>query len=178
MYRLLNYNETIPDVKLNIKNRYKQLTKPLIRLFQNTESVNDIIKSLSKYLIEKNQEKIDSIDSAILTFIINLVSKYGETLYNDQIWQELKIKYPDGEIQEKPYSWYIEGYGSVSKNSITKTCETKFGAKPYRDSEKGRGLIFNQKILNKLIVNYSIIEGIKIIKEEREEKKRLYSSKF
>ena len=79
----------------------------------------------------------------------------------------------------KPYSWYIEGYGSVSKNSITKICETKFGAKPYRDSEKGRGLIFNQKILNKLIVNYSIIEGIKIIKEERErEKRRLYSSKF
>ena len=107
MYRLLNYNETIPDVKLNIKNRYKQLTKPLIRLFQNTESVNDIIKSLSKYLIEKNQEKIDSIDSAILTFIINLVSKYGETLYNDQMWKELKIKYPDGEIQDKPYSWYI-----------------------------------------------------------------------
>ena len=107
MYRLLNYNETIPDVKLNIKNRYKQLTKPLIRLFQNTESVNDIIKSLSKYLIEKNQEKIDSMDSAILTFIINLVSKYGETLYNDQMWKELKIKYPNGEIQDKPYSWYI-----------------------------------------------------------------------
>ena len=37
MYRLLHHNETIPDVKLNIKNRYKQLTKPLIRLFQNSE---------------------------------------------------------------------------------------------------------------------------------------------
>jgi hypothetical protein len=172
MYRLLNYNETIPDVKLNIKNRYKQLTKPLIRLFQNAESVNDIIKSLSKYLIEKNQEKIDSIDSAILTFSINLVSKYGETLYNDQIWKELKIKYPDGEIPDKLYSWYLEGYGSVSKNSITKICETKFGAKPYRDSEKGRGLIFNQKILNKLIVNYSIIEEIKVIKKEMKETKK------
>ena len=170
MYRLLHYNETIPDVKLNIKNRYKQLTKPLIRLFQYTESVNDIIKSLSKYLIEKNQEKIDSMDSAILTFIINLVSKHGETLYNDQIWQELKIKYPNGEIQEKPYSWYIEGYGSISKNSITKVCETKFGAKPHRGNERGRGLIFNQKILNKLIVNYSIIEGIKVIKEEEKKK--------
>ena len=66
----------------------------------------------------------------------------------------------------------LEGYGSISKNSITKICETKFGAKPYRDSEKGRGLIFNQKILNKLIVNYSIIEGIKIIKEEREKRKK------
>jgi len=169
MYRLIHHNETIPDVKLNIKNRYKQLTKPLIRLFQNTESVNDIVKSLSKYVIEKNQEKIDSLDSAILTFIINLVSKYGETLYNDQIWNELKIKYPDGGISDKPYSWYLEGYGSTSKNSITKICETKFGAKPYRDSEKGRGLIFNQKTLNKLIVNYSIIEEIKVIKEEIKE---------
>jgi hypothetical protein len=169
MYRLLHHNETIADVKLNIKNRYKQLTKPLIRLFQNTESVNDIVKSLSKYMIEKNQEKIDSLDSAILTFIINLVSKYGETLYNDQIWNELKIKYLDGEIPDKPYSWYLEGYGSISKNSITKICETKFGAKPYRDSEKGRGLIFNQKTLTKLIVNYSIIEEIKVIKGEKKE---------
>ncbi|HSF51250.1 MAG TPA: hypothetical protein VLA74_10860 [Nitrososphaeraceae archaeon] len=169
MYRLLHHNETIPDVKLNIKNRYKQLTKPLIRLFQNTESVNDIIKSLSKYLIEKNQEKIDSLDSAILTFIINLVSKYGEILCNDQIWQDLKEKYRDGEMPDKPYSWYLEGYGSISKNNITKICETKFGAKPYRDSEKGRGLIFNQKTLNKLIVNYSIIDEIKIIKEEKKD---------
>ena len=151
MYRLLHYNETIPDIKLNIKNRYKQLTKPVIRLFQNTESVDEITKSLSKYLIEKNQEKIDSMDSAILTFIINLVSKHGETLYNDQIWNELKIKYPNGEIKEKPYSWYIEGYGSISKSRITKICETKFGAKQYRDRVKGRGLIFNQKKLNKLV---------------------------
>jgi hypothetical protein len=166
MYKLLHYNDTIPDIKLNIKNRYKQLTKPLIRLFKNTESLNDILKSLSKYLIEKNQEKIDSMDSAILTFIINLVSEYGETLYNDQIWDELKEKYPNGKIEEKPYSWYLEGYGSVSKNSITKTCETKFGAKLHRDPVKGRGLMFNQKTLNKLVENYSIITGIQIIKEE------------
>jgi hypothetical protein len=167
MYRLLHHNETIPDIKLNIKNRYKQLTKPVIRLFQNTESLDEITSSLSKYLIEKNQEKIDSMDSAILTFIVNLVSQYGETLYNDQIWNDLKEKYPNGEIKDKPYSWYLEGYGSVSKNSITKTCETKFGAKPHRDPVNGRGLIFNQKTLNKLVVNYSIIEGIQIIKEKK-----------
>ena len=159
MYRLLHHNEIIPNITLNIKNRYKQLTKPVIRLFQNSESVKEITSSLSKYLIEKNQEKLDSMDSAILTFIINLVSEHGETLYNDQIWNELKKEYPNGEIKEKLYSWYMEGYGSISKNSITKTCETKFGAKPYRDREKGRGLIFNQKTLNKLVTNYSIIEG-------------------
>ena len=165
MYRLLHHNEIIPNITLNIKNRYKQLTKPVIRLFQNSESVKEITSSLSKYLIEKNQEKLDSMDSAILTFILNLVSEHGETLYNDQIWNELKKEYPNGEIKEKLYSWYMEEYGSISKNSITKTCETKFGAKPYRDREKGRGLIFNQKTLNKLVTNYSIIEGIQIIRD-------------
>jgi hypothetical protein len=45
-YRLLHHNDAIPNVKLNLKNRYKQLTKPLIRLFQNSESLDKIIKSL------------------------------------------------------------------------------------------------------------------------------------
>ena len=166
MYRLLHFNDTIPDIKLNIKNRYKQLTKPVIRLFQKSESLTEITKSLSKYLIEKNQEKLDSMDSAILTLIINLVSEHGESLYNDQIWDELKTKYPNGEIKEKPYSWYMEGYGRISKNGITKTCETKFGAKLHKDPVKGRGLKFNQDKLNKAAINYSIIEGIKIIKEQ------------
>jgi hypothetical protein len=170
MYRLLHHTDIIPNVKLNIKNRYKQLTKPLIRLFQNTESVEDIKKSLSKYLIEKNQEKVDSLDFAILTLIINLVAKHGPTLYNDQIWQELKVQYPSGEIREKPYSWFVEGYGSISKTNITKICDTKFGAKQYKDREKGRGLIFKQEILNRLAENYSLIDGgIKIIKDKDDE---------
>ena len=78
--------------KLNIKNRYKQLTKPLIRLFQNTNAVNEIIKSLSKYLIEKNQKKIDSFDSSLLTLVIDLVAENGTILYNERIWEELKTK--------------------------------------------------------------------------------------
>jgi hypothetical protein len=166
MYRLLHYDKIIPDIKLNIKNRYKQLTKPVIRLFQNTETaLKEITNSLSKYLIEKNQEKMDSMDAAILTFIINLVSENSETLYNDQIWNELKKEYPNGEIEDKKYSWYLEGYGSISKQKITDICETKFGAKQCRDRDKGRGLVFNQNTLNKLSVNYSIIDGIKIIRD-------------
>ena len=35
--RLLHFNEKIPDIKLNIKGREKQLFKPVPRVFQNTE---------------------------------------------------------------------------------------------------------------------------------------------
>lgn len=163
MFRLLHHTDSFPDIKLNIKNRYKQLTKPLLRLFQKTQVVNEIIESLSKYLVEKNEEKIDSFESMLLSVVIDLVAKFDLILYNDQIWDEIKNRYPKGEIQGKSHSWFIEGYGSISKTKITNICETKFGAKQHRDKENGRGLIFSQEKLNKLSVNYSAIEGIKIL---------------
>ena len=49
----------------------------MVRLFQNTESLDIIIKSLSKYVIEKNEEKIKSLNSSLLFLIIDLVSEYG-----------------------------------------------------------------------------------------------------
>jgi hypothetical protein len=36
-YRLLHFHEKIPDIHLNIKGREKQLFKPVIRVFQDTE---------------------------------------------------------------------------------------------------------------------------------------------
>ncbi len=169
MYRLLHNDYTIPNVKLNIKNRYKQLTKPLIRLFQNTKSLELIITSLSKYVIEKNQEKIDSLDSAMLFLVIDLVNQYGSTIYNDQIWEKVNEKIPGAEIAGKPYSYFSQEYGTISKTKITNICENKLQGKQYKDKENGRGFIFNQKTLNKLSTNYSIIEGIKIIKQAEED---------
>ena len=91
---------------------------------------------------------------------------------NEKIWEELKKQYPNGKIEDKPYSWFIEGYGSVSKQKISDIFETKFGAKKQRDKENGRGLTFNKDTLNKLLANYSIIDEIKIIKEEEPDHKK------
>jgi len=52
IFKLLNLNSPIPDIKLNIKNRDKQLCKPL---FQDSKCVNEIAASLSKMLVEKRQ---------------------------------------------------------------------------------------------------------------------------
>lgn len=162
IYRLLHYNDSFPDLKLNIKNRYKQLTKPLIRLFQNTESLNKIIKSLSKYLIEKNEKKINSLDSVLLTLIVDLVAKYGNVLYNEQIWQKIIERF-DGHVNEyKPYTCLTEEFGIISKYKITNICETKFGAKPYKDRSQ-RGLKFDSQQLTNLLENYTKIDEIKII---------------
>jgi hypothetical protein len=146
MYRLLYHNDPMPDVKLNIKNRYKQLTKPLIRLVQNSESLDEIIKSLSKYLIEKNEEKINSLDCGLLFLIIDLVAIHGTILYNDQIWEAIKNKFPGTEIADKPYSYFSQEYGTISKSKVKSICESKFDAKEHKDEKRGRGLLINCSI--------------------------------
>jgi len=47
VYRILHYKDQIPDIELSIKNRDKQLCKPLIRLFNNTKAQEEIVASLS-----------------------------------------------------------------------------------------------------------------------------------
>jgi chromosome segregation ATPase len=41
-YRLVHYNDKIPNIKLNITNREKQLFKPLLRVFQNTDTQSEL----------------------------------------------------------------------------------------------------------------------------------------
>ncbi len=69
----------------------------MILLFQNTESLGEIKKSLSKYIIEKNEEKIiDSLDSELLDLVRELVKETDAMsdgkvkLFNDQIWKKIQ----------------------------------------------------------------------------------------
>lgn len=63
---MIHYDDKIPDVQLSIRNRDKQLSKPLIRLFSNTKAIKDIITTLSKFLSEKNDKKLNSLDTSFL----------------------------------------------------------------------------------------------------------------
>jgi hypothetical protein len=56
IYRLLHHNHSYPDLKLTVTNRDKQLSKPLIRLFQNTKVVDEIIESIILFSRKERKE--------------------------------------------------------------------------------------------------------------------------
>jgi hypothetical protein len=164
VYRLLHHEHSFPDVKLSIKNRDKQLTKPLIRLFQNTKVINEILDSLSKYLVEKKEKKVDSFDARLFAIVVELVSRIGSSIPNEKLWEEILKQIPGTSLPNKPQSYDSEEFGPISKTKISSICEDKFGAKKGHDGQQ-RILRFNKEVLSKLSINYSSFEKIEILND-------------
>jgi hypothetical protein len=165
VYRLLHYTDLILDVELNIKNRDKQLCKPLIRLFQNSKAVNEILESASKLLLEKKERKANTIDARLYSIILDLVADHSSlTLSSGLIWNKVKDEIEGSEIPNRPLSYQTTEYGAISQKRIVAILEDRFGADRKRDSDgKQRILVFNQDKLNKLFANYSVTDKIEII---------------
>lgn len=165
-YRILTYNKVIPDIRLSIRNREKQLSKPLLRLFQNSNVINQVNKSLVRFIVEKKNKKLNSLDSFLYSLLMDRCDHSNNleiyiTLPNETLWNVVS-SLQGSTIPGKPHSYQTDEFGTVSKTQITKICEDKFGAKKGHDG-KQRCLIFNKVILERLKDNYSPIGKVEII---------------
>lgn len=67
-YRLLHFHDNIPDIKLNIKRREKQLFKPVLRIFQNTKTLTELLPVISNYVVQKREALGLGIQDAAFIF--------------------------------------------------------------------------------------------------------------
>lgn len=188
-WRLVNYYEPIQDVKLNIKNRISELTKPLIRLFQNAPiALEKILNSLSQFMAERSEVKQDSFESKLHQTIEYLVKERNKILESDKPLEDCKTlgkttftnesirnilrEVTEGEeIEDKKDCFYssLEGIGLVSQTRITKILKSKFKVKTpsIRLSDKTyRCVQFEEKYLDRIKSNYNTPSKIEIIKDQ------------
>ena len=107
VFRLLHHTHSFPDVKLSIRNIDKQLSKPLIRLFQNTKVIHKKIISLSKYC-RKERKKIDSFDARLFAIVVESVARIGSSIPNEKLWEKILEKIPGKPIHNKPQSMIVK----------------------------------------------------------------------
>jgi hypothetical protein len=153
---MIHYDDQIPYVQLSIKNRDKQLCKPIIRLFKNTKAIDEIVTSLSRFLSEKKNKKLNSFDSYLYSILADLVKDENTVISNEEIWN-MACSIPGGQNEYKPQSYQTDEFGMISKTMITRICEDKFGARKEHDDER-RSLVFNKTVIEKLKDNYSPIK--------------------
>lgn len=194
-WRLLHYNDPIPDVDLNVKNRTAELTKPLIKLFQNSPiALEKILDSLSKFMIERNEIKKNSFESKLYEVIDELKKereqrfKEGKETDEDKALREYDTAFTNPALLEKTIDvmdckvtetpnvyWSSEVSCKISQTKITSVSKSKFKAKPFAkklpdrdnpDKDKTvRCLEYEEKYLNRIKSTYEMPDKIEIITE-------------
>ena len=151
VYRLIHFKDTIPDLDIGVEGRDKELVKHLIQLFYGSNSLNQIIDSLQKFLNLKNRKKETSIDYVLLLPIISsLIKENGPRILFKTFWNSLKETIPGKEDEKRPNEYHTEDYGTIYRSTITGLLSDTLGAITEHKRD-GNILIFNPEVIEKLL---------------------------
>jgi hypothetical protein len=106
VYRLIHFKDEIPDIDIGVEGREKELSKPIIQLFYNTQAQNEVEATLQYFLNLRTEKKEITLEPILHTVVTNLVNRYGNELYVKTIWDELRASIPDGYYDDKKPNEY------------------------------------------------------------------------
>jgi hypothetical protein len=163
IYRLLHFNQKIPDLKLNIQNREKQLFKPVLRVFQNTQTFNELLPAISKYVNQKRQSNADTLHAWLYRLVRDLI-KAQDTyeLESGLIWNVIKDTLEGKDIPYKPQSYDSVEFSVISQKGTVETLVQVFGAQRSRD-KASRKLIFDASKLDRLSKVYDLSVDVQVM---------------
>jgi len=177
---MVHYNDTIPDIKLNVIHRNEELTKPLLRLFSYRndapKALEKIRLALSKFVLGRNESKKNSIESKLYEAVKKLQEGRDSkllpeekelepyTFFNEDIFAQVKALMDGKPIPGKDQSFYSTEYGAVSHKQITGLYKSKLKAESFRQAGSGkRGLQFKKEWLDRLKLQYEVPNEIEIV---------------
>jgi hypothetical protein len=174
-YRLEHRNDKIPNVKVNLKNREKQLFKPLLRLFYGTEAMDEVQRTLSKYVNERRKAKLSGINAFLIQLVQDMLQ---EASYNDltisqtgiyevptnDIWTKVKTRTDATTIPGHPLTCETTQFGPISHKRVIEILENVFKAE-VKTSNSTRIVRFDKKVLDDVFKSYATDE-VKILVSE------------
>jgi hypothetical protein len=161
--RLLHYKDRIPNIKLNIRNREKQLFKPVLRVFYGTKTFNILLPVISNFVTQKRQAKVDSYHSFLFQLIKKMIIQHNSAiLQSKDIWEAFKEEVDWKPVPNKPQSIDTVEFGEKSQKELNQTLQDVFGAKPPKRHGKARSLAFDTYILDKMSRVYDVDVDIQV----------------
>lgn len=153
MFRMVNHDQRLPDIKLSIRNREKQLCKPLLRLFQSSSCRYEIDRALQDLLAARRQTKGDTLEGKLFEIAVRLTREFGLVIRNETFWERVKESIEGEEITNRKLSYNTVDHGILSFRKVNAILEEKFGAKKGHDG-KDRVIRFSSENLERLRLVY------------------------
>jgi hypothetical protein len=117
--RLLHYKDTIPNIKLNLRNQ-TQLFKPLLRVFYGTKTFSEQLPVISNFVTQKRQAKVDSYNAFQLVKSI-IIDQKTAVLQSRDILEAFKEKVDWKPIPNRPQSIDTVEFGEKSQKELNQT---------------------------------------------------------
>lgn len=170
-YRLLHYNEKILDIKLNIKGREKQLFKPVLRIFQNSETLKDLLPVISNYVKQKREANDSTFNAFLYKAIVEIIKEIKTSVVpSSVIWHYIMENLEATEIPGRNLSCETTEFGYLTQKDVTHTLIHVFGAKTKRVNGV-RSLSFDVAKIQRVGKIYDLAIEVQVIKEESSNKK-------
>ena len=164
--RLLHFHRKIANVKLNIKRREKQLFKPIIRIFQNSSVLAELLPVISNYIMQKREVVGNSLHSFLYKQIKDIIKDQKKLMVpNSLIWGLIKSNLQGQDIPGKPLSCDTQEFGIISQKEIFETLRDVFGTK-HKKTNGIRHQIFDTSRLKRLSKVYDLATEIKVSQTE------------
>jgi hypothetical protein len=169
IYRLLHFKDTIEDINVGVEGREKELSKPIIQLFQGSTAQEEIEETLQYFLNQRNEKKDTMLEPVLHTIVTQLISTDGTNeIYVKEIWKLIVTGELGGLFDEKkPNEFQSEDYGTIYRNQIGNILEHTFGGTA-KHREKGNTYIFDPAELARVGKAYNLTTSIqtKIVTED------------
>ncbi len=179
VYRLLHFEDYIPDIRLQIKGRDKELVKPYLQLFsynintlEEKQIYEEIKNTFTKLLEIRNEKKHSTIEYALIPLILILMeeSKKRKPIKFSELWDLLQYHIRGELNKNKPNEYNTEDYGTIYRNTLTNILQ-KLGVRTKRHNSYVE-LLFDYKKIKKTASQYgfTIQEKIGDRNSERSER--------
>jgi ribosomal protein S27E len=162
-FRILHFKDKMPNIKLNIRNREKQLFKPLLRMFRGTRTFEKLKPVINEYIRERRKDKANSFHAFLYRIVRDLIeSTKSYELQSSSIWDFIKANLQWKEIPYKQQSIETVEFGVLSQKEVTLTLKNVFGAKPPKHTGSARSLVFSQHVLDRMKDTYEMDVEIEV----------------
>lgn len=163
--RLLHFHEKIPDIRLNIKRREKQLFKPVIRIFQNAKTLDELLPVISKYVTQRREANYSSLHAFLYRAAKDMIkSRKTSLLESGFIWDYIISNLQGADVPGKALSYDTSEFGIVTQKEIIQTLEHVFGAKS-KKSHGTKKLDFDLSKLQRLGKVYDLATEVKVVRD-------------
>ena len=112
--------------------------------------LNEVIKTLQKFLDNKNEKKESSIEAVILKVVATLVKFNGPRISSKSIWNELMQEVPGILNEKNPNEYNTNDYGTIYRTStLSGYLGDSFGG-VVKHGKKGNDWTFDPKTIKRL----------------------------